>query len=49
VQGSAGEALKEGSGLGLAIVHEYARLLGASVAMQNDNPHGWRVSLTFNK
>jgi two-component system sensor histidine kinase TctE len=49
VQGSAGEALKEGSGLGLAIVHEYARLLGAMVAMQNDNPHGWRVSLTFNK
>ncbi|MEY4316407.1 MAG: hypothetical protein RI902_215 [Pseudomonadota bacterium] len=49
VQGSAGEALKEGSGLGLAIVHEYARLLGATVAMQNDNPRGWRVSLTFNK
>jgi len=49
VQGSAGEALKEGSGLGLAIVHEYARLLGATVAMQNDNPHGWRVSLTLNK
>ena len=49
VQGSAGEALKEGSGLGLAIVHEYARLLGASVAMQNENPQGWRVSLTFNK
>ncbi|NDF45102.1 MAG: sensor histidine kinase [Betaproteobacteria bacterium] len=49
VQGSAGEALKEGSGLGLAIVHEYARLLGATVAMQNENPQGWRVSLTFNK
>jgi two-component system sensor histidine kinase TctE len=49
VQGSAGEALKEGSGLGLAIVHEYARLLGAAVAMQNENPQGWRVSLTFNK
>ena len=48
-QGSAGEALKEGSGLGLAIVHEYARLLGATVAMQNDSPQGWRVSLTFNK
>ena len=49
VQGSAGEALKEGSGLGLAIVHEYARLLGATVSMQNENPQGWRVSLTFNK
>lgn len=49
VQGSAGEALKEGSGLGLAIVHEYARLLGATVSMQNQNPQGWRVSLTFNK
>ncbi len=49
VQGSAGEALKEGSGLGLAIVHEYARLLGAMVSMQNENPQGWRVSLTFNK
>ena len=49
VQGAAGAALKEGSGLGLAIVHEYARLLGATVAMQNENPQGWRVSLTFNK
>ena len=49
VQGAAGAALKEGSGLGLAIVHEYARLLGATVAMQNENPHGWRVSLTLNK
>jgi two-component system sensor histidine kinase TctE len=49
VQGSAGEALKEGSGLGLAIVHEYARLLGATVSMQNEKPQGWRVSLTFNK
>jgi two-component system sensor histidine kinase TctE len=49
VQGAAGEALKEGSGLGLAIVHEYARLMNATVAMQNDTPHGWRVSLTFHK
>jgi two-component system sensor histidine kinase TctE len=49
VQGTAGAALKEGSGLGLAIVHEYARLLGATVSMQNENPQGWRVSLTFNK
>ena len=49
VQGTAGAALKEGSGLGLAIVHEYARLLGASVAMQNETPNGWRVSLTFTK
>jgi len=49
VQGSAGEALKEGSGLGLAIVHEYARLLGATVAMQNEEPQGWRVRLTFAK
>jgi len=49
VQGAAGAALKEGSGLGLAIVHEYARLLGATVAMQNETPNGWRVSLTFSK
>lgn len=49
VQGSAGAALKEGSGLGLAIVHEYARLLGATVMMQNETPNGWRVSLTFTK
>jgi two-component system sensor histidine kinase TctE len=49
VQGSAGEALKEGSGLGLAIVSEYARLLGAKVTMQTESPHGFRVSMTFNK
>jgi two-component system sensor histidine kinase TctE len=49
VQGAAGAALKEGSGLGLAIVHEYARLLGATVMMQNETPNGWRVSLTFTK
>lgn len=49
VQGAAGAALKEGSGLGLAIVHEYARLLGATVSMQNENLQGWRVSLTFTK
>ena len=49
VQGSAGEALREGSGLGLAIVSEYARLLGASVSMQTESPHGLRVSVTLNK
>ena len=49
VQGSAGEALKEGSGLGLAIVNEYLRLLNARVAMQNEEPSGLRVSVTFNK
>lgn len=49
VQGSAGEALKEGSGLGLAIVSEYARLLGAQVAMQGETPTGLRVSVTFAK
>jgi len=49
VQGSAGEALKEGSGLGLAIVSEYVRLLGARVAMQNESPHGLRVTVTFEK
>ncbi|CAN1497478.1 BaeS Signal transduction histidine kinase [Burkholderiaceae bacterium] len=47
VQGSAGEALKEGSGLGLAIVSEYVRLLGARVTMQNESPHGLRVTVTF--
>ena len=49
VQGSAGEALKEGSGLGLAIVNEYLRLLNVRVAMQNEEPSGLRVSVTFNK
>ena len=49
VQGSAGEALKEGSGLGLAIVNEYLRLLNARVAMQNEEPTGLRVSVTFHK
>lgn len=49
VQGSAGEALKEGSGLGLAIVHTYARLLGATVLMLAESPHGLRVSVTFAK
>ncbi len=49
VQGSAGEALKEGSGLGLAIVSEYVRLLNAKVAIQTESPHGFRVSITFNK
>lgn len=49
VQGSAGEALKEGSGLGLAIVHTYARLLGATVLMHAESPHGLRVSVTFAK
>ena len=49
VQGSAGEALKEGAGLGLAIVHTYARLMGASVLMQAESPHGLRVSVTFVK
>jgi two-component system, OmpR family, sensor histidine kinase TctE len=49
VQGSAGEALKEGSGLGLAIVSEYVRLLGARVVMQNESPHGLRVTVTFEK
>ena len=49
VQGSAGEALKEGSGLGLAIVNEYLRLLNARVAMQNEQPTGLRVSVTFSK
>ena len=49
VQGSAGEALKEGSGLGLAIVNEYLRLINARVAMQNEEPSGLRVSVTFNK
>jgi len=49
VQGSAGEALKEGSGLGLAIVDEYLRLLNARVAMQNEEPTGLRVSVTFHK
>lgn len=49
VKGSAGEALKEGAGLGLAIVHEYARLLGAVVTLQNGAPNGLRVSLAFPK
>jgi len=49
VQGSAGEALKEGSGLGLAIVNEYLRLLKARVAIQNEEPTGLRVSVTFDK
>ena len=49
VQGSAGEALKEGSGLGLAIVNEYLRLLNAHVTMQNEQPTGLRVSVTFHK
>ena len=49
VQGSAGEALKEGSGLGLAIVSEYVRLLGARVTMQNESPHGLRVTIMFEK
>lgn len=49
VQGSAGEALKEGSGLGLAIVSEYVRLMGSRVAMQNESPHGLRVTVTFEK
>lgn len=49
VQGSAGEALKAGAGLGLAIVHAYARLLGASVVLQAESPHGLRVSVTFAK
>ena len=49
VQGSAGEALKEGSGLGLAIVNEYLRLLNARVTMQNEEPTGLRVSVTFRK
>jgi two-component system sensor histidine kinase TctE len=49
VQGSAGEALKEGSGLGLAIVNEYLRLLNARVAIQNEEPTGLRVSVTFRK
>ena len=49
VQGSAGEALKAGSGLGLAIVHTYARLLGATVLMHAESPHGLRVSVTFAK
>jgi len=49
VQGSAGEALKEGSGLGLAIVNEYLRLLNARLIMENEQPTGLRVSVTFHK
>ena len=49
VQGAAGEALKVGAGLGLAIVHTYARLLGATVLLQLEQPSGLRISLTFAK
>lgn len=49
VQGEAGEALKAGAGLGLAIVHSYARLLGATVLLQAEQPSGLCVSLTFPK
>ncbi|MBU6370381.1 MAG: ATP-binding protein, partial [Burkholderiales bacterium] len=49
VQGAAGEALKEGSGLGLAIVKAYVSLMGAKLQLDNETPHGLRVSVTFSK
>ena len=49
VQGAAGEALKEGSGLGLAIVSAYVSLMGATLRLENETPHGLRVNVTFVK
>ena len=47
-QGQAGEALGQGSGLGLAIVAEYARILGASLSLEDGEAGcGLRVTLLF--
>ncbi|MFM8574307.1 MAG: sensor histidine kinase [Limnohabitans sp.] len=45
-QGPAGEALGQGAGLGLAIVAEYARILGAALALDaGEDGRGLQVSL----
>ena len=47
-QGQAGEALGQGSGLGLAIVAEYARILGARLALEpGEDGRGLHASLLF--
>ncbi len=47
-QGQAGEALRQGAGLGLAIVAEYARILGATLSLdEGEEGRGLRVSLTL--